>query len=389
MRLLAVIVLLLSAAPADALEIRFQPADIVYVYENKGVGAPLGYYTAVLQNIAIVNSDDVAVDLQGARIDVIHDVGVVQQLAIARDVMEAQAARFNAYAAQGALEFYDFHFQTKGYLAGIKFPQEPVLGKGDAVVLMHQALLLRGVPKSIKIIVQGTTPDGTPVTAEGSVDVAFHASPNLYGFPVRGRWAAMAAPSLHSHHRWASIQEFALDLIQFGEGTLTHAGDGTQLTQYYCYEQPVYAASAGTVVAARGDMSEADGDLRQADESLDAFSQRSAARQQALLAEGFEMAMGNHVIIEHEGGEHSHYLHLAQGSLRVEVGDQVKRGDWIGAVGNSGNSTEPHLHFHVTDGPSLSHSRSLPVMFQDIQLWPDPDDTIHHVQSGQIIVTVD
>lgn len=58
---------------------------------------------------------------------------------------------------------------------------------------------------------------------------------------------------------------------------------------------------------------------------------------------------GNHVVIEIAKGQYAFYAHLQPGSLRVRVGDRVKRGQVVGLVGNSGNSTEPHLHFHLTD----------------------------------------
>lgn len=59
---------------------------------------------------------------------------------------------------------------------------------------------------------------------------------------------------------------------------------------------------------------------------------------------------GNYVIIQHVDGNHTLYAHLAQGSITVNVGDSVKQGQVIGKVGNSGNSTGPHLHFEVRIG---------------------------------------
>jgi murein DD-endopeptidase MepM/ murein hydrolase activator NlpD len=53
---------------------------------------------------------------------------------------------------------------------------------------------------------------------------------------------------------------------------------------------------------------------------------------------------------------------LQPGSLRVKVGDKVRRGQAVGLVGNSGNSTEPHLHFHVSDANSPLGSDGLPYL---------------------------
>jgi hypothetical protein len=98
--------------------------------------------------------------------------------------------------------------------------------------------------------------------------------------------------------------------------------------------------------------------------------------------------MGNHVVIEHAGGEFSHYAHLQPGSIGVEVGDRVARGQAIGRLGHSGNSTEPHLHIHLTDGPDVAYSRGLPLALDDVRVIPS-DGTVRHLHSGQIVESTD
>ena len=73
-----------------------------------------------------------------------------------------------------------------------------------------------------------------------------------------------------------------------------------------------------------------------------------------------ETVGGNHVIIDLGKGQFAFYAHLQPGSPRVKVGDRVKAGQVIGLVGNSGNSTEPHLHFHICDRNSPLASEGLP-----------------------------
>ena len=97
--------------------------------------------------------------------------------------------------------------------------------------------------------------------------------------------------------------------------------------------------------------------------------------------------MGNHVSIEHANGEFSHYLHLKNGSVAVKVGDRIERGQRIGALGHSGNSTEPHLHFHLSDGASLGYSRGIPIEFDNIGIWPSGNEDVRHLQSGAIVET--
>jgi murein DD-endopeptidase MepM/ murein hydrolase activator NlpD len=76
-----------------------------------------------------------------------------------------------------------------------------------------------------------------------------------------------------------------------------------------------------------------------------------------------ETVGGNHVIIDLGKGRYAFYAHLQPGRIPVKVGDKVKRGQVIGYVGNSGNSTEPHLHFHISDGNSPLGSDGLPYLF--------------------------
>ena len=69
---------------------------------------------------------------------------------------------------------------------------------------------------------------------------------------------------------------------------------------------------------------------------------------------------GNHVVLNLGHGRYALYAHLKPGSVRVKKGDLVRRGQVLGLVGTSGNSSEPHLHFHVIDGPSPLASNGLP-----------------------------
>ena len=81
-----------------------------------------------------------------------------------------------------------------------------------------------------------------------------------------------------------------------------------------------------------------------------------------------ETVGGNHVILELAPGVYAFYAHLQPGSIRVKLGDTVNRGDPVGLLGNSGNSTAPHLHFHLTDGNSLLGAEGIPFEFDRFEL---------------------
>src|SRR5258708_29375123 len=76
---------------------------------------------------------------------------------------------------------------------------------------------------------------------------------------------------------------------------------------------------------------------------------------------------GNHIVIDMGDGNFELYAHFKTGTVAVKVGDHVKTGDVLGHLGNTGNSSAPHLQFHVMDGPSPLVSRGLPYEIDEFQ----------------------
>jgi hypothetical protein len=140
----------------------------------------------------------------------------------------------------------------------------------------------------------------------------------------------------HAAHR---DQRFAYDIIVRRDGR-SHSGDGTQLEQYYCWGQPILAPGAGTVVTAVDSL---------ADQQPGQMDARNLA--------------GNHVIVDHGNGEFSLLAHLRRGSVAVRAGERVAQGQKLGECGNSGNTTEPHLHYHLQNGPVFGQAEGLPAQF--------------------------
>ena len=78
----------------------------------------------------------------------------------------------------------------------------------------------------------------------------------------------------------------------------------------------------------------------------------------------WETISGNRVVVDMGGGRYAWYEHLENGSIGVQEGDTVSRGQVLGRVGNSGNTSHPHLHFAVTDSPVLGQGRGVPYRFR-------------------------
>jgi hypothetical protein len=74
------------------------------------------------------------------------------------------------------------------------------------------------------------------------------------------------------------------------------------------------------------------------------------------------------VVVKHGDQLFGCYAHLAPGSVSVKVGDRVTRGQLLGKVGNSGNTTQPHLHLHFTRGPEVLRDQAVPVGFAGIRI---------------------
>ncbi len=81
---------------------------------------------------------------------------------------------------------------------------------------------------------------------------------------------------------------------------------------------------------------------------------------------GVHRIFGNHVVLDLGNGTYAAYAHLRRGSLTVREGDRVRAGQLIARCGNSGNSSEPHLHFQLMDGPDPDTARGLPFRWHGI-----------------------
>jgi murein DD-endopeptidase MepM/ murein hydrolase activator NlpD len=82
-------------------------------------------------------------------------------------------------------------------------------------------------------------------------------------------------------------------------------------------------------------------------------------------------ASGNFIVLDLGSGRYAFYEHLKPGSLRVRVGDHVTIGQVIASLGYTGDSTGPHLHFHVAGGPSPLAAEGMPYVIRDFEVLGD------------------
>ncbi|MHC5902806.1 M23 family metallopeptidase [Streptomyces sp. S6] len=185
-------------------------------------------------------------------------------------------------------------------------------------------------------------------------------APVPVGLPVAGRWRALNGPGTKvPSHTHSYAQTYAIDLVHHPlEKDPPPARRvwpvGRRPQHYPAFGSPVLAPGAGVVVEA-------------VDRQRDHLSRTSLPGLAYFFAEGAVRTlgwprhlMGNHVILELEDGVYAVFAHLRKGSLKVAAGDRVVKGQQLAECGNSGNSSEPHVHFQLMDGPDPETARGLP-----------------------------
>jgi len=168
--------------------------------------------------------------------------------------------------------------------------------------------------------------------------------------PFKGRWLVFwggDTRELNQHHDTPN-QRFAFDLVGVGEDGKTQRGDGTRNDDYYAFGRDLLAPADGTVIEV------IEGVRDNPPGSMNPYS-----------------AVGNCVIIQHRKDEVSVLAHFKQGTIAVKVGEKVKRGQLLGQCGNSGNSSEPHLHYHLQHSPVVQDGLGIKCVFQKVIVTND------------------
>ena len=174
----------------------------------------------------------------------------------------------------------------------------------------------------------------------------------VYTLPFAGEWYIYnGGITPKTSHSWGALtQRYAYDFLQVDKQMKRHSGTGTQLTDYYCFNQNILSAADGTIVKVV-----------------------DRVRSAPFLGYGLvdflaTHFVGNHVIIQHAENEYGLYAHLIKGTIPVKIGDAVSRGQVIGQCGHSGHSSEPHLHFHLQDKANFYFAMGLPIQFSDVNV---------------------
>jgi hypothetical protein len=223
--------------------------------------------------------------------------------------------------------------------------------------------LHRWVPKRLAERIRYSLPRTAPVRAiigstvvHGPTVQVDHRSPIRIASPVYGSgWlnSSGCCNDPTSEHRTLLLpvdgsvrtpELFAIDWIREIRGSF-FTGDGNKLSDWPGFRAAIHAVKNGIVVAAV--------DNRPEVAPFTTVDQNPTVRKPADFS-------GNNIVERIAPGQYAVYLHLQTGSVRVKIGQRLRTGQVIGLLGNTGNSTGPHLHFGIQDGPDILSSNSLP-----------------------------
>lgn len=161
--------------------------------------------------------------------------------------------------------------------------------------------------------------------------------------PFEGEWFVFWGGRMKEDNNHTSdvSQRFAYDFVQTKDGK-THISDGKKNEDYYCYDKLIVVPCAGRIISIENQIDDnTPGEMNP------------------------YLAAGNYVIIDHGNGEFSFMAHLKKGSIIAKKGDLILKGQEIGRCGNSGNSSEPHLHYHLQNDSIWFGGEGLPSQFRN------------------------
>lgn len=172
----------------------------------------------------------------------------------------------------------------------------------------------------------------------------------VLSLPFGGRWLVYwggDAQELNYHHDMPN-QRFAFDLLGVDDQGKTRRGKDKGNEDFYAFGREVLAPADGKVI-----------------EVIDGVRDNEPGSMNP------HSAAGNCVVIQHRKNEVSVLAHFQQRSIRVKAGEDVKRGQVLGLCGNSGNSSEPHLHYHLQHSPILQDGLGIKVRFEKVVVIRD------------------
>ena len=370
----------LVEAAEQGIELRVFPEGPIYTYQ---LDPARRRSDIVLHNLGVISREKGAVTIEGIDFQLLRQGVVLQSSAIGPQAISHMARRHHHAHQNGVFIRFDSVFGFS-HLFGVdgKLSGSRTLAENEGLILFQRYFVFSGHADTLRIVVSGRLEGGAALSGQLDVSVVTYQPKNSYIFPLEGPWFVNVGPSPSDHHRWSQSSEFALDAIRLGVDKRAFKHDGQLLEEFHAYGAAVRAAAAGVVVTAVDGIGAAP--LKKPNETFNDFFSKMSNRQSDFFGDDPSKMSGNYVVVRHAGGEHSVYQHLQEGSVLVKPGEIVAQGQPLGRIGNSGNSLEPHLHFHVMAGPDPLRSRSVPVIFDNLA-GRTAESLTRQLRSGDVV----
>jgi len=248
--------------------------------------------------------------------------------------------------------------------AGLREPSATMSASTDALLFIHVVLADgQTAPQQLTHRVRlraDAAPPGQQEIIETGGETAVDTQPVVViGPPLRGaRYISADSCCDATRHTRAALpvngrvwiaQRYAVDWEQLDEEGRVYRGSATDVASYNIYGKDVLAVADATVTSV-----------------INNLPNEVPGKMPTNIP--IEQADGNSIVLDLGAGRYALYAHLKPGSIKVHTGDTVKLGQTIALVGNSGNTLEPHLHFHVMNHASPLASNGLPYEIDSFQV---------------------
>jgi len=165
--------------------------------------------------------------------------------------------------------------------------------------------------------------------------------------PFKGKWYVFWGGDTEAlnYHVVVKSQKNAFDILMVDKSKKTHRNDGKKNTDYYCFGKDLIAPCDGEIVLA-----------------VDGIKDNIPGQMNSTFP------LGNTVIIKTKNNEYLYFCHFKQFSIKVKQGQKIKRGELLGFCGNSGRSSEAHLHFHIQNTEDMKIATGIKCYFEKIEV---------------------
>jgi Peptidase family M23 len=240
--------------------------------------------------------------------------------------------------------------------AGLREPTATMSASTNALLFIHVVLAdgqtaPQQLTHRVRLRAEAAPPGQQEITETGGETAVDTQPVVVIGPPLRGaRYISADSCCDATRHTRAALpvngrvwiaQRYAVDWEQLDDEGRVYRGSATDVASYNIYGKDVLAVADATVTSV-----------------VDNLPNEIPGKMPTNIA--IEKADGNSIVLDLGAGRYALYAHLKPGSIKVRAGDTVKRGQTMALVGNSGNTLEPHLHFHVMNHASPLASNGLP-----------------------------